>query len=71
MAKRDIKAKRWARRSAKREVPTRKVDQLFFPCQVQITGDGVPQYRWGFYVNKFSRRQYRKSLQRSEWKNAE
>lgn len=74
MAKRDIKAKRWAKRSISRQKPensVREEDHFFSLTQVRILGSGSVQYRWGWCINQFSSKRYRKSLHNEPWHDAE
>lgn len=76
MSKRDIKAKRWAYRSAKRqmaiELPV-MVDgfpaeqALNFLTQVRMLGDGRWQYREWVLLRRFSLKLRRRGLNKQEW----
>lgn len=77
MSKRDIKAKRWGRKSAKRQMAVEPVivdgfpseQSLKFLTQVRMLGDGRWQYREWVLLRRFSLKLRRRGLNRQEWRD--
>lgn len=77
MSKRDIKDKRWGRKSAKRQMAVEPVivdgflleQPLKFLTQVRMFGDGRWQYREWVLLRRFSLKLRRLGLNRQEWRD--
>ena len=77
MSKRDIKEKRWGRKSAKRQMAVESVivdgfpsgQSLKFLTQVRMFGDGRWQYREWVLLRRFSLELRRRGLNRQEWRD--